>query len=54
MFDEKRIGRERRTKNDDEREEAIERRRRHRRQVSMREISFTEWARYFAAYQRRK
>ena len=54
MFDEKRIGHDRRTASEDTRDagEVVERRRR--RQMVMREISFTEWARYFAMYKRRK
>ena len=56
MFDEKRIGQDRRTASEDTRnaEDAVERRRRRRRQMVMREISFTEWARYFALYRRRR
>lgn len=56
MFDEKRIGHDRRTASEDTRDagEVVERRRRRRRQMVMREISFTEWARYFAMYKRRK
>lgn len=56
MFDEKRIGHDRRTASEDTRDagEVVERRRRRRRQMVMREISFTEWASYFAMYKRRK
>ncbi|MFV0371946.1 MAG: hypothetical protein ACK5JI_09965 [Azonexus sp.] len=56
MFNEKRISRDRRVSGVDARAagEVVERRRRRRRQMSIREISFTEWARYFALYKRRK
>jgi len=52
LFKEKRAGRDRRAESSQLRENQIERRVSERRQISLEEISFIEWASQFALYKK--
>lgn len=52
LFKEKRAGKDRRSENIQLRENQVERRVSDRRQISLEEISFIEWARQFAQYKK--